>query len=161
MFDPALKTVVEKKRYLNRNETALISVRKLLEDKGATSIDFSKPIEAHVNPFMFEAPHIKKTINDVGLILRPRQVPLMSGNAKLRINYQNQAAIEAETNPQGILAAGVARTAGTNTDLLLAMTKGKELDGTWTIEVKELPENFQAQDLDDILIMVRYSFNPN
>jgi len=157
-FDPALKSVVESKRYADRNETAIVSVRKLLEDQG-TLVDFSQPMKADVTAFMFEAPHVEKTIRDVGLILRPKKLPFLSGEAKLQLDYQNQSAIEVETNEQGIVATAGTKPAGTNTAALRNITQGKSVVGTWAIEILDLPTGFQAEDIDDVLLMIRFTFN--
>jgi hypothetical protein len=157
LIDPALKRVVEAKRYKDRNETALVSVRKLLEERGIP-VDFSQTIEADVTAFMFEAPHLDKTIRDIGLILRPKQAPLLTGKATLHLNYQSQTAIDVETNDQGIVATADTKPAGTNTAALRALTQGKSVVGPWSIQILDLPEGFNVGDIDDVLLMIPYTF---
>jgi prefoldin subunit 5 len=157
LFDPALKSVVEAKRYKDRNETALVSIRKLLEERGAR-VDFSQPIEANVSAFMFEAPHLDKTIRDVGIMLRPKQAPLLTGKVKLGLNYQDQTVVEVETNEQGIVATADAKPAGTNTSALRGLTQDKSIVGLWSIQILEMPPGFQLGDIDDVLLMIRYAF---
>jgi hypothetical protein len=156
-FDPALKRVVEAKRYKDRNETALVSVKKLLAERGIVA-DFSQPVEAPVTAFHFEAPHLEKDIRDVALMIRPKQAPLLPGVARLRLGYQGEPPIEVETNEQGIVATADTKPAGTNTTALRTLTQGKSALGVWTIEILELPEGFQIEDIDDVLLMIRYTF---
>ncbi|HJV84150.1 MAG TPA: hypothetical protein VJ698_01640 [Noviherbaspirillum sp.] len=157
LFDPALKSVVESKRYQNRNETALISVRKLLQDRG-TTVDFSQPVVADITSFMFEAPSVDKLIREVGVVLRPKQAPLLSGVAKLRLNFQNQAAVEVETNDQGIVATDQTYPAGNNTNALRGLIQGKSAIGSWMMQILSLPAGITMDDIDDVLLMIPYSF---
>lgn len=159
LFDPALKSVVEAKRYQNRNETALISVRKLLEGRGKT-VDFSQPLVADISSFMFEAPSVEKMIREVGMVLRPKQAPLLSGVAKLRLNFQNQAAVEVETNDQGIVATDQTFPAGNNTSALRGLIQGKSAIGSWMMQILSLPAGIKMDDIDDVLLMIPYTFKP-
>ncbi len=159
LFDPALKSVVEAKRYQNRNETALISVRKLLEERGKT-VDFSQPVIADVTSFMFEAPSVEKMIREVGVVLRPREAPLLSGVAKLRLNFQNQAAVDVDTNDQGIVATDTTFPAGNNTNALRGLIQGKSAIGSWTMQILSLPAGIKMDDIDDMLLMIPYTFKP-
>ena len=156
-FDSTLKRAVEAKRYKDRNETALVSVKKLLFEQGSAA-DLSLPVEPRVTAFLFEAPHLDKTIRDVALMIRPKQAPLLPGVARLRLGYQGEPLIEVETNEQGIVATADTKPAGTNTTALRTLTQGKSAIGVWTIEILELPEGFQVEDIDDILLMIRYTF---
>jgi tetratricopeptide (TPR) repeat protein len=157
LFDTALKSVVESKRYVDRNETAIVSIRQLLQDQGR-SVDFTQPIEAVVNSFMFEAPYLGKDIRDVALMIRPKQLPLLNGVAKLRLDYQQQSPIDVETNEQGIVATANVKPTGINTSSLANLTQGKDVAGKWLIEILELPQGFQFEDIDDLLLMLRYTF---
>jgi hypothetical protein len=160
LFDPALQSVVESKRYTDRKETAIISVRQLLSGQGAP-VNFSETLGVEVTSFLFEAPHIPKTIRDVGVMLRSKQLPLLAGKAKLRINYQGQTAIEVETNEQGIVATAPDKPAGTNTDALRGLVEDKSVAGRWSIKILDLPTGLTTDDLDDVLLMIRYTFKPS
>ena len=157
MFDAALKQVVEQQRYRDRTETALLSVRELLRDAGA-GVDFSQPVTVNVNAFRFEAPHLDKPLVDVGIMLRHRQLPLLDGAATLRVGYDGAAPVAVETSGQGIVATSPGQPAGTDTAALQAMIDGKTVAGAWTIEIASLPPGMQAADIDDVLLMLRYTF---
>lgn len=158
-FDPALKQVVEAKRYTDRKETALLSMRATLEQAGKAA-DFSAPVKLGVGSFMFEAPHLDKTIRDVAVVLRPKEGPLLTGKAKLRIDYQGQGAVDVETNEQGIVATAAGKPAGGNTGALQALTQGKSAIGEWLVQILALPAGVQAADIDDVLLMIPYAYEP-
>jgi len=170
LFDAALKQVVEKQRYTDRIETALVSVRQLALAQGqgtaavppapasAGAIDFGQPVRIVITPFQFEAPHLDKPVLDVGIMLRSRQAPLLEGSATLRVSFDGAAAVDIVTNEQGIVATSPDRPAGTNTAALQALVDGKTVVGAWSIEIISLPAGVQASDIDDILLMLRYSF---
>jgi hypothetical protein len=165
LFDAALKQVVEKQRYQDRTETALLSVRELALRQGqgqpaagAGAIDFGQPVRITVNAFQFEAPHLDKPLVDVGIMLRLKNAPLLDGEATLRVGFDGAAPVAIVTNAQGIVATSAAAAAGTNTAALQGMVSGKNVVGAWTIEIASLPAGVQAADIDDILLMLRYTF---
>jgi len=157
MFDAALKQVVEKQRYRDRTETALLSVRELVQDAGGI-VDFSQPVKVDVSAFRFEAPHLEKPLLDVGIMVRHRLMPLLEGAATLRVGVDGAALVELVTTGQGIVATSPGQPAGTNTAALQAMIDDKTAAGTWVIEIANLPAGVQPADIDDILLMLRYTF---
>jgi hypothetical protein len=157
MFDAALKQVVEKQRYRDRIETALLSVRELVQGAGGI-VDFSQPLKIDVNAFRFEAPHLDKPLVDVGIMLRHRQAPLLDGAATLRVGVGGAAPVELVTSGQGIVATSPGQPAGTNTAALQAMIDGQSVAGAWFIEIASLPAGVQAADIGDMLLMLRYTF---
>ncbi|MFJ6277517.1 Tc toxin subunit A-related protein [Bacillus thuringiensis] len=156
-FDPALKSVIETKRYKDRNETAFFSVRKLLEEQG-TSVDFLQPIKVNINDFMFEAPNLDKTIRDVCIVLQSKHTAVPIGKAELSLSYQGQPVITVETNEQGIVATADAKTAGTNTNALRDLVQNKSVIGKWSIQINHLPNGIRTEDIEDIMILTRYTF---
>jgi hypothetical protein len=157
LFDAALKQVVEQQRYLDRVETALLSVREMARQGGA-AVDFSQPVNVNVDAFQFESPHLDKPLLDVGLLIRHKAMPLIEGAATLRVSFDGAAPVEIITNDQGVVATAPGTPAGNNTAALQALIDGKTVAGTWTVEIVNLPPGVQASDIDDVLLMVRYTF---
>lgn len=157
LFDAALKQVVEQQRYVDRTETALVSVRDTVRQQGGNP-DFSAPVAVTVNAFQFEAPQLDKPMSDVGILLRHKQLPLVDGAATLRVSFDGAAAVDIITNDQGIVATSPGQPAGTNTAALQTLVAGKNVVGRWTIEIVSLPAGVQVADIDDVLLMLRYSF---
>lgn len=159
LYDPALRQVVEAQRYTDRTETALLSLRELLRQQGKTA-DFSAPVEVEVSAFAFEAPHIDKPLLDVGIMVRHRAAPLLEGKATLDIDLDGAGAVTVTTNDKGIVATSPGQPAGENTAALQALIANRNAAGRWSVAITALPDGVVAQDIDDVLLMLRYRFKP-
>ena len=76
----------------------------------------------------------------------------------MRLSYQENEAIELQTNKQGIVSTSTKSPAGSKLTALRGQTNGKSVAGPWTIQILDLPEGHQIEDIDDILLMLRYRF---
>jgi len=135
-----------------RHETALISLRKLVLDTGGV-FDTAGPMTA----YQFEAPQQPKTINKIGLFVRPKATPLLPGTAGVRLSYNGAAPVDARTNEIGVLATA-SLTGGTGAAGLDTMTGGKSVVGEWKIELTDLPDGMTRDDVDDVLLLVNYTY---
>ncbi|MFC9330777.1 hypothetical protein [Kitasatospora sp. NPDC057015] len=158
-FDPSLKRVTEAKRYLDRHETALVSARQLFGNLGR-QLDLTAPVEMSVSAYQFEAPQVPKTIDKVAVMVRPKGSPLLAGKAGLRISFEQSTPVEMETNEMGLIATSSTRPAGTGTDELQTLVAGKSVTGLWTVEVTSLPDGLTVADIDDLLLIVNYTYQP-
>ena len=159
LIDPNLKAVVEAQRYVDRKETALLSIRKFREDEGLDAAFDTTPLRVRVTPFHFEAPHVRKTIRDAGIFIRRAGEPLLGGVAKLSVDFNEQGAVVLETNDQGIVATSPNLPAGTGTADLAALCAGQDLPGIWDIEITDLPAGMDHEDIEDVFLLLRYEYD--
>jgi hypothetical protein len=139
LFDPNLRRAIDAKRYVDRRETALVSTR---QAAAGGSFDPSGPLLLSVSAYSFEAPQSAKTIENVGLLIRPKGAPLLSGPAGLRVSYAGSAPAEVQTNEMGMVATGASRPAGTNTAALEAWRWASRSsgNGSLSLDVDDLGE---------------------
>ena len=81
---------------------------------------------------------------DVGIMLRYTSLPLPG---------------DIVTHAQGIVATAPGTPAGASTAALQALVDGNNVAGDWTIQVLDLPPGMAAADIDDVLLMLRYTFD--
>ena len=84
----------------------------------------------------------------------------MSGVADLRVSYTGSASAQVQTNEMGMVATGASRPAGSNTAALEGMAVGKPIAGDWEFELTNLPGGMAAEQIDDIVLMLSYRYEP-
>jgi Tc toxin complex TcA C-terminal TcB-binding domain len=158
LFDENLKRVLEQKRYVGRRETAALSARMLLEKRGRQP-DFGEAIELKVGPDLFEAAVVDRTIVNVGFLITPKGEAQLGGAATLEVSYEGAAPIQLETNESGIVATASGFPTGTGLAELEAMAHDKPLTGTWTVTLVELPQSLEADNIDDVVLLLNYEYS--
>jgi hypothetical protein len=156
LFDAPLRTVVAKKRYSGRQETAGISLRDICPDSAGDI--FTSTVTAAIPRDLLEAPQIDKRIVDVGFVVRPKNMPALTAPATLLIGYGSASPVQVSTDSSGIVATAAARPAGTGTDLLAAAARGKSLHLPWSVTVANLPAGLTTADVADVVLLAQYEF---
>jgi hypothetical protein len=86
LFDDNLKRVLEKKRYVGRQEVSTISIKQTLAEDGGT-VDCSDTVAFRVPVQHLKAPGIMRKVVNVGFIIKPKQQPRLDGPADLDVSY--------------------------------------------------------------------------
>jgi hypothetical protein len=158
-FDENLKRVLQQKRYTGRRKSAVLSIKKLVEKEGKVA-DFSGTLKVNVQRLLFEAPVIDKKIVNVGFALKPKGTSPPNGVSKLEVSFKDATPIQVETNEDGIVATASDHPAGgTGLAELDAMIHDKNVDGSWTIRIVDLPAGLGTNAIDDIFLLLNYEFS--
>ena len=91
-FDDNLKRILQKKRYAGRRESAVVSIKKLVEDEGRVA-NFSSTVKVNISRLLFEAPIVDKKIVNVGFAIRPKGSTPLNGVSKLEVSFQGATPI--------------------------------------------------------------------
>jgi hypothetical protein len=158
-FDENLKRILQQKRYTGRRESATLSIKKLVEKEGRVA-DFSGTVKVNISRLLFEAPAIDKKIVNGGFAIKPKGTSPLDGVYKLEVSFKDATPIQVETNNNGIVATASDHPAGT-TGLaeLDAMIHDKNVDGTWSIRIVDLPAGLGVDAIDDVLLLLNYEFS--
>jgi hypothetical protein len=109
---------------------------------------------------LFEAPAIDKKIVNVGFALKPKGTSPPNGVSKLEVSFKDATPIQVETNEDGIVATASDHPAGgTGLAELDAMIHDKNVDGSWTIRIVDLPAGLGTNAIDDIFLLLNYEFS--
>jgi hypothetical protein len=157
-FDENLKNVLQQKRYTDRRESTLFSIKKLVESNGGVA-DFSDTVRVIVSRALFEAPIINKKIINVGFIVMPKGGIPLNGVARLEVSFQDAASVQIETNNDGIVATASDHPAGTGLAELNALIHDKNVDGKWTVKIVQLPSGIDADAIEDIFLLLNYEYS--
>jgi hypothetical protein len=160
-FDENLKRILQPKRYTGRRESAVLSIKKLIENEGGVVVaDFSSTVKVNISRTLFEVPIINKKIVNVGFAIKPKGTSPLNGISKLEVSFQDAAPIQVETNNEGIVATASDHPTGTGLAELDALIHDKNVDGKWTVKIVQLPSGIDADDIEDIFLMLNYEYSP-
>jgi hypothetical protein len=160
-FDENLKRILQPKRYTGRRESIVLSIKKLIENEGGVVVaDFSSTVKVNISRTLFEVPIINKKIVNVGFAIKPKGTSPLNGISKLEVSFQDAAPIQVETNNEGIVATASDHPTGTGLAELDALIHDKNVDGKWTVKIVQLPSGIDADDIEDIFLLLNYEYSP-
>lgn len=157
-FDENLKRILQKKRYTGRRESAVISIKKLVEREGKVA-DFSATAKVNIQRLLFEAPVLNKKIVNVGFAIKPKGTSPLNGVSMLEVSFQDASPIQVETNNEGVVATASEHPAGSGLTELAALIHDKNVDGRWTVRIVELPSGIAADEIEDIFLLLNYEYS--
>jgi len=158
MFDETLKSLMESKRFDNRSDVSLLSIKNILTESGGSfSLPTLSPII--IAGTMFQYPHIEKTIKHVGFMIKRKNQAALGEAVNIQASFQNEPAVTVTTDEQGLVVTGGNKTAGTNTTALMNMCQGKNVEGDWSVQL-QLPPTLQPDVIEDVLLMLNYEYAP-
>jgi hypothetical protein len=157
-FDENLKRILQQNTYTDRRESAILSIKKLVEREGKVA-DFSSTAMVNVQRLLFEAPVLNKKIVNVGFAIKPKGTTPLNGVSKLEVSFQDATPIQVETNNEGIVATAPDHPAGTGLTELAALINDKNVDGQWTVRIVELPSGIAADAIEDIFLLLNYEYS--
>jgi hypothetical protein len=157
LFDETLKRVLDDKRYVNRRETAMFSIRELAGAAPGADI-FSDPVDFRVRRERLEAPYLDKRIVDVGFLVTAVGASRLSGAAMLQAALDGGPALPLTTDAVGIVATASDHPAGLGVNDLAAAARGKSVHLPWRIRIADMPGGLGLSDVGDVLLLLQYEY---
>jgi peptidoglycan hydrolase CwlO-like protein len=157
LFDENLKRVLEPKRYAGRREVAALPMGRLLRDQGETA-DFSAGVTLKTTRALFELPAVDKTIVNAGFAVRLKEGKPLNGTAGLEVSYEGAAPAALTTDQAGVVATASDHPAGTGLAELSAIVQGKSVEGTWSVNLANLPPGIAPDDVDEVFLLLNCEY---
>jgi hypothetical protein len=157
LFDETLKRVLDDKRYVNRRETAMFSIRELA-GAGPDADIFADPVDFRVRRERLEAPYLDKRIVDIGFLVTSVGGSMLSGAAVLQAALDGGAPIPLTTDAVGIVATAPDHPAGLGVSELAAAARGKSVHRPWRIQVADMPGGLGLSDVGDVMLLLQYEY---
>jgi hypothetical protein len=155
-FDDNLRKVIEGKRFENRDEIIAFSAKQMM-DRQKRSFDLQK-IVFDINQTSLPYAYRDKKIKNIAVYLKPKTEHFIAGIAKISMSLDGGAQVQITTDDKGRAATGIARHAGPDGQTMGDAFHEKNPVGKWQISLDDLPADFNKEDIDDLYLLLRYTY---
>jgi len=155
-FDDNLRKVIEGKRFENRDEIIAFSAKQMM-DRQKRTFDLEK-IVFDINQTSLPYAYRDKKIRNIAVYLKPKTEHFITGIAKISMSLNGDEQVQVTTDDKGRAATGIARHAGPDGQTMGDAFHEKNPVGRWQMSLDELPANFDKEDIDDLYLLLRYTY---